>query len=270
MSPPFQEVATDMTLPRELTERRELGRRLYQQVLQRDVPNYTSAFLCNAQLDQEFAELWTRTALSRKDRRWITLACLAGKGDTVYLRDHTYGALRSRDVTLREMLEAVHQVGIYAGFGCGAAFEATVWVVADELELAAPEVELYAPSEWESESERLAAGDAMWRAVMMPADSVPDPAPDLLSRQGMLGTVFAELWARGGLRRRERRVITLVAAALSGCDVAVDFHVKAALESGDLTSTEFDEFLLHFAFYAGWPRAQPVHRSFRLHAGSRE
>ena len=38
-------------------------------------------------------------------------------------------------------------------------------------------------------------------------------------------------------------------------------HLRSALASGDLSVAELQEFLLHFAYYAGWPRASLVHHT---------
>ena len=38
--------------------------------------------------------------------------------------------------------------------------------------------------------------------------------------------------------------------------------MHAALASGDITREEFGEFVLHFAYYAGWPRASALQTAF--------
>ena len=36
----------------------------------------------------------------------------------------------------------------------------------------------------------------------------------------------------------------------------------AALASGDITREELQEFVLHFAYYAGWPRASALEMAY--------
>ena len=100
--------------------------------------------------------------------------------------------------------------------------------------------------------ERRARGEAMYREVL---GQDPPPALDPYTSQGVLDTVFSELWTRPGLTRKERRLITLACVGAASSPVAIEGHLRGALDSGDLTLEEVQEFVLHFAFYAGWPRA---------------
>jgi 4-carboxymuconolactone decarboxylase len=83
------------------------------------------------------------------------------------------------------------------------------------------------------------------------------------SEQGVLGTVFAELWTRPGLADRDRRWISITCVCMAGNAVAMRQHIEAALDSGDITFDELTEFVLHFAFYAGWPVAATAHQVLR-------
>jgi 4-carboxymuconolactone decarboxylase len=67
--------------------------------------------------------------------------------------------------------------------------------------------------------------------------------------------VGAEVWARPGLTRKERRWITLTCAAVTGRAGPLRYHLRAALRTGDITLDELREFVLHLAVYAGWPTA---------------
>ena len=100
--------------------------------------------------------------------------------------------------------------------------------------------------------ERRARGEAAYREVM---GNEPPPPIDPYTAQGVLDTVFSELWTRPGLTRKERRLITLACVGASASPVAIEAHLRGALDSGDLSLEEMQEFILHFAFYAGWPRA---------------
>lgn len=71
----------------------------------------------------------------------------------------------------------------------------------------------------------------------------------------VIDQVFAEIWTRPGLTRKERRWISITCACMSAAPVAMETHIAAALRSGDISITELREFVVHFAVYAGHPRA---------------
>jgi 4-carboxymuconolactone decarboxylase len=71
----------------------------------------------------------------------------------------------------------------------------------------------------------------------------------------VIDQVFAEIWTRPGLTRKERRWISITCACMTGAPVAMEAHFGAALRSGDVSIAELREFLIHFAAYAGHPRA---------------
>jgi 4-carboxymuconolactone decarboxylase len=101
-------------------------------------------------------------------------------------------------------------------------------------------------------AERKATGQRRYREVMV-SDAPPPLSPYL--DQGVVDSVFGELWDRDGLSRRERRFITLACVGAAAVEEPINQHVFAALASGDITREELQEFVLHFAYYAGWPRA---------------
>jgi 4-carboxymuconolactone decarboxylase len=65
---------------------------------------------------------------------------------------------------------------------------------------------------------------------------------------------WGEIWARDGLDRRTRSVITLAVLATLRCEEELAMHVRAALRNG-LTADEIKEVLLQVAIYAGVPAA---------------
>jgi len=70
-----------------------------------------------------------------------------------------------------------------------------------------------------------------------------------------LDHLFPNVWSRGGLTRRERRLITLTVIMSMGQESALKLHMGAALKSGDLSESDLDELIVHLAHYAGWPVA---------------
>jgi 4-carboxymuconolactone decarboxylase len=83
-------------------------------------------------------------------------------------------------------------------------------------------------------------------------------APDDPTRpttSALIEFVFAEIWSRPTLSRRDRRFVTLPCVAAADADAPLQDHVYAALNSGDVAITEMRETVLHFAVYGGWPKA---------------
>ncbi len=65
---------------------------------------------------------------------------------------------------------------------------------------------------------------------------------------------WGELWARPGLTRAQRSLVTLALLAGLGRHEELAMHVRAAIRNG-LTTTEIAEVLMHVAVYAGVPAA---------------
>src|ERR1700712_6132453 len=88
----------------------------------------------------------------------------------------------------------------------------------------------------------------------------PAPAPiSAYADAGVTGYVFGEMWRRGVLTPRDRRWITLTCVGAAGSITPIETHVYAALKSGDITYSEFDEFVLHFGTQAGLPKDSALH-----------
>jgi 4-carboxymuconolactone decarboxylase len=66
--------------------------------------------------------------------------------------------------------------------------------------------------------------------------------------------LFADIWERPGLAKRDRSLITVAAlVALSRPD-QLTAHMRIAINNG-LTVEELVEAITHLAFYTGWPSA---------------
>ena len=103
-----------------------------------------------------------------------------------------------------------------------------------------------------TEDERWERGAEEFTAVT----GFPAPAPgDDYVADVVINQVFAEIWTRPGLARKDRRWIAITCACMSGAPMAMEIHLGAALSSGDITIEELREFIVHFAVYAGHPRA---------------
>ena len=77
-------------------------------------------------------------------------------------------------------------------------------------------------------------------------------APKLseLTRQ----VLFADVWERPELAKRDRSLITVAALVALNRPEQLRFHLGKALENG-LTKEELIETITHLAFYSGWPTA---------------
>lgn len=84
------------------------------------------------------------------------------------------------------------------------------------------------------------------------AAEVRDVAP-ALARFGD-ETVLGKLWARPGLNRRDRSIVTLSAVLARGQLANLARYVNLALDN-DVRPGEVSEIVTHLAFYAGWETA---------------
>jgi len=65
---------------------------------------------------------------------------------------------------------------------------------------------------------------------------------------------WGDVWARPGLERRERSLVTIAALVSMRAEGELALHVRAAARNG-LTPDEIGEAILHTALYAGLPAA---------------
>lgn len=114
-----------------------------------------------------------------------------------------------------------------------------------------------------TDDSRRARAKAMYQEV----NRVPAVDPPDFFQETSLDHIFGEVWTRPGLTRKERRWISLTTIAMSGAQPAMNFHIKSALESGDISRAEMAEFAAHFAHYAGFPIATTFYMTFRRIAG---
>ncbi len=108
------------------------------------------------------------------------------------------------------------------------------------------------------EAARRARGERLYREVTQ-TEGFPPPDAYVATT---VDTVFGEIWSRPGLTRKERRWITLSCVGSAGAAGAMEYHMRAALKSGDITREELVEFILHFAFYAGWPLSSTLYMTY--------
>lgn len=74
----------------------------------------------------------------------------------------------------------------------------------------------------------------------------------------MLKQLFAEVWARDVLPKRDVRLLLLGIIAEKGEVNPFKIQIKAALKRGELDAEQARELLLFIAQYAGYPRASSM------------
>ncbi|ORW10166.1 carboxymuconolactone decarboxylase family protein [Mycobacterium kyorinense] len=239
------------------TERSQRGRRQFAEVMTFPPPDDSSA-TATGLVDFVFGDVWSRPGLSRRDRRFVTLPCVAAADAQEPLDQHVYAALNSGDLSITEMREAVLHFAVYAGWPKASRFNMAVDAQWDrihrERRLPVPPAEPLLPLSTPSEPEaRLAGGEHSFREI----NCVPyvPPRDNPYSGAGILNFVFGEMWLRPGLGMKERRLITVACVAIQDAPIPIMSHVYAALKSKDVSFDEMDEVALHFAAYYGWPKA---------------
>ncbi len=74
--------------------------------------------------------------------------------------------------------------------------------------------------------------------------------------------VWGALWAREGLSRRDRSLVTLGILIALGAEDELGSHVRIGLGNG-LTEDEIAEVIYHASGYAGFPRAMAARKAAR-------
>jgi 4-carboxymuconolactone decarboxylase len=229
-------------------------------VMSRDLPDRTTPLGLAGQ-DFVYGQVWSRPGLSRRNRRWVTLSCVAAADAPGAIAAHVYAALNSGDMTLEEMLEFVLQFAVYCGWPKGSNVEMVIlqqwnriheergepvppWPVLDNGSLRPDDA-----------GERIAGGIQAFNDINL----VPAPPGDSPYRHaGILSFVFGHVWQRPGLSRRDRRFITIPCVGLSDAPVPIMSHVTSALHSGDVTKEEMDEVVLQFSAYYGFAKGESL------------
>lgn len=85
------------------------------------------------------------------------------------------------------------------------------------------------------------------------------PLQDLLTRHA-----WGDVWAREGLDRKTRSLVTIAMLAALGKPAELAGHVRGALNNG-ATAVEIREVLLHSAVYCGIPAAAEAFRAAAKH-----
>ncbi|MFJ9173980.1 carboxymuconolactone decarboxylase family protein [Streptomyces sp. NPDC102360] len=206
-------------------------------------------------------QVWSRPGLSRRDRRWVTLTCVAAADAPEPIEEQVHAALAGGDISLEEMLEFVLHFAVYCGWPKASHLEGAIGRQWDRIHRERGEE---TPPWPELANDTLGPTDAekrLERGVQEFVDVNLVPAPPATSpyrHAGILSFVFGHVWQRPGLARRDRRIVTVACVALDDSPTPLRSHVTAALHSGDVTKVEMDEIVLQFAAYYGFAKGDAL------------
>jgi 4-carboxymuconolactone decarboxylase len=205
-------------------------------------------------LEHRFGTVWGAEGLGRKERRLVTITCVAFAVTPEPIAEQVYAALKTGDVSIEEMLEVVLHFAVYCGWPKASNLEMYVrqaWARIQEEQGLEPQPLPALPfdddelgsSDWDL---RLARGAQEFADVNL----VPAPPPDSpYQHAGILGFVFGHVWQRPRLGRRARRFVTVACVGVCEAPIPIWSHVGSALRSGDVNKTEMDELVRQFRAY---------------------
>ncbi|MEX5632455.1 carboxymuconolactone decarboxylase family protein [Parafrankia sp. FMc2] len=215
-----------------------------------------------ASRDFLFDQVWSRPGLGIRDRRIVSLACVAAADAVKPIEDHIYAALGSGDLTIEQLNEITLHFAVYCGWPKASQLEGIVrrqWArLHTERGEEAPAFPAlpYEDLGTTDHAERIRRGQAEFAAV----NAVPAPPPDSpYFFAGILGFVFGHVWQRPALSRRDRRLVTVPCVGLSDAVGPIAAHVGSALETGDVTWDEMQEVILQFSAYYGFAKGEALH-----------
>ncbi len=190
-------------------------------------------------------DLWTRDALSPRDRSMVTVAMLIARNQPGDLKHYIDIAL-DNGVTPAEVSEIITHLAFYSGWSnamsavsATKAVFASRGVTADVLPEASPDL---LPLNQEVEKQRSETVEK----------NVGPISPGLVKFTA--APLFLDLWQRPALSPRDRSLITVSALIASGQSAQIGYHLNRAMDNG-LSAEEAGEIVTQAAFYAGWPNA---------------
>ena len=244
---------------RDREERLRVATETYQEVMTTPGPPPMKPYYDAGVVGFVFGELWTRPGLSRRDRRWVTLACVGAMGAVVPIQTHVFGSVNSGEISFEEMEEFLLFFATQCGWPRAQVVDNYIMEAAQRLGTTASSM-----TSWEDPIEaspRRARATAAYEEIMHERAPAGDTVFEGL---GYLDFLYGEVWTRPVLTRRERRIIALTCAGV--LDAEAEAHAYAALKSGDLSREELEEVVLHYAVYCGWLNGRKLDAAVRAAA----
>lgn len=236
-------------------DRQADARAEYERIMTTPSPDPTGAYIDAGVIGFVFGEMWRRGVLTPRDRRFITLSCVAACDAPIPIETHSWAALNSGDLTLEEFDEFVLHLGTQLGWPKASAMNVQMMMSAFKLaEQRGEQSQAVGFTRWvdpEDDDTRRARGETAYREVH--GRDAP-PARTAFRGRAYLDYLYGEVWTRDQyLTRRDRRIISICCCGQLGVDSETREHLRAALGTGDLTYEELQELVVHYAVYVGWP-----------------
>ncbi|MBY6687796.1 carboxymuconolactone decarboxylase family protein [Rhodococcus sp. BP-149] len=130
---PFTAPANDQLGPNDWDERLAAGGEKFAEVNCIPAPPPVTPYIHAGILNFVFGHVWQRPGISRRDRRFITVASVAICDSATPLASHVGSALESGDITPAEMEELVLQFSVYSGFAKGEQLRVTADAALERL-----------------------------------------------------------------------------------------------------------------------------------------
>jgi 4-carboxymuconolactone decarboxylase len=191
-----------------------------------------------------FDDLWTRPALSPRDRSLVTVASIVTQGRTNEMPFHFALAL-DNGVTPRELAGVISHLAFYAGLQSATAAEPILEAVFRERGIDPAAFAVTEATAVPDEAAAQAQRDTVDRTVGGLAPGLAHFSNTFLN---------AQVWLRDDLAPRDRSLVTVAALITGGNVEQLSVHASKGRANG-LTRAEMGEVITHLAFYAGWPRA---------------
>ena len=226
----------------------------YEKIMTTPGPDPTGAYIDVGVIGFVFGEMWRRGVLTPRDRRFITLSCVAACDADIPIETHSWAAVNSGDLTIEEFDEFILHLGTQLGWPKASAMNMQMMLSAFKLaEQAGEQPQPLDFEPWvdpEDDDARRARGEAAYRDV----HGVDPPAARTAFRgRAYLDFLYGEVWTRQQhLTRRDRRIVSICCAAAGGVDEEAAEHLHAALAMEELTYEELQELVVHYAVYLGW------------------
>jgi 4-carboxymuconolactone decarboxylase len=201
--------------------------------------------------------MWTRSALSRRDRSLITVAAVAGLRCPMELQAQVRAAL-ANDISSRALCEVVLQVGGYAGFGVAREAMSVLSQVLESRGVGVSSREEAAKDGYPASdhtTDRLSRAKAILDLLMPERADLPPPDPPVFAPDWpswLRETAFGDLWARPHLTLIEREKVTMAVLMVLNRPEELQAHLRIASSLG-IPPVEIGEQIMHLAIYAGFP-----------------
>lgn len=117
------------------SDRRQRGLDKYNEVYCGDLPSPAPGEMpfFDVMLEQLFGEIWTRSELSRRDRRLLTMGVIAALGERDTFAIQVRSAIKNEELTPTQCREMLIHLAQYAGYPRVAGLLFEVEKVIDEL-----------------------------------------------------------------------------------------------------------------------------------------